>query len=84
MKKLIIFLLLSTGVLLKGAVVFFDQGVLLTPSFGLFEIDFDGNDTTDISFEKITSPIFNNHISVSPLRWWWTQIQQRSLWKEVK
>ena len=65
MKQLIIFLLLSTGVLLKGAVVFFDQGVLLTPSLGLFEIDFDGNGTTDIFFEKITSPIFNNHFSGS-------------------
>ena len=65
MKQLLILLLLSTGGHLKGAVVFTERPVLLTPSLGLFEIDFDGNGTTDVSFEKITSPIFNNHISGS-------------------
>lgn len=65
MKKRLILLLLSTGSFLKGAVVFTEDPVLLTPSLGLFEIDFDGNGTTDVSFQKITSPIFNNHISGS-------------------
>ena len=65
MKQLIIFFLILTGGLLKGAVVFFDQGVLLTQNLGLFEIDFDGNGTTDVSFEKFTSPFFINGISGS-------------------